>query len=535
MNLREFLESRVARQGDKIYLLFEDQRWSYRQFDQRVNQAANAFRELGIGKGDRVCLMLSNSPEFLFAWFGLNKIGGIMVPINHSFKIPEVSYIVAHCEAKGVVAQEGNLPVALGVKEKIQSLRWVAVAGESSPGSAVELNKLLDRQSPALEPIPLAGQDLASFIYTSGTTGPPKGVMHTHQTYILCGESMTVRADLTPADRLMTILPFFHGNAQFYSAMGSLAAEASIVAMPKFSASQFWEQAVKYKVTQFNFIGAVGRMLMGRPPGEFRPDHTIRVANGAPVPQDVYRTFTDRFRIPQVIDGYGLTECPGVCSNPYHGAKKIGSIGLPSRHPDRNLKLMEMKVVDENDGELPRGQVGELILRSPMVMQGYFKEPEQTARAMRGGWLHTGDYTYQDEDGYFYFVDRKKDILRRRGENISSMEVEGVINSHPKVSESAVIAIPSALSEDEVKAFIVLKEGEAVPPEEMIDWCVERLADFKIPRYIEYRQKLPKTPSERVEKYLLKKEGAASGGADMHLYLKKLVDSRNASLAKEGK
>ncbi len=529
MNVREYLESKALNNPDKVYLYFEDRCWTYQQFNDRVSQAANAFLELGIQKGDRVCLMLPNSPEFLFSWFGLNKMGGIMVPINTAFKVPEALYIVEHCEAKGIIAHSETQPIALSVQEKSSSLKWIALIHRDSQEKSIELWSLWDKSSTSLKEIPLQDQDIASIIYTSGTTGPPKGAMHTHQAYVLCGQAMTVRAGLCSEDRLMVILPFFHANAQFYSTMGSLAAGASLTVTPRFSANQFWHQAKKYGVTQFNFIGAIGRILVARPIEEFQPGHRIRVANGGPVPSDVYDAFTKRFKIPHVIDGYGLTECPCVCQNPINGTIKVGSMGLPAKHPNPSFRFAEMKIVDDEDRELPFGKVGELVIRSPVLMKGYFRDPQQTSDAIREGWFRTGDFCYRDEEGYYFFVDRKKDIIRRKGENISSVEVEKVLNAHPAVLESAVVAVPSSLSEDEVKAFVVLREGESLPPEEMIDWCRERLADFKIPRYLKYQKSLPKTPSQRIAKYLLKQVDAEEETLDMSGYIQKILRERRNS------
>lgn len=526
MNIKLYLESTVSRHPEKVYLHFEDQQWTYRQFDSHVNQAANAFLELGILKGDRVCLMLPNAPEFLFAWFGLNKIGAVMVPINTAFKTPETQYIVKHCEAKGMVACFETVEVALSVREENPSLEWVAVVGKGGKKESVNLLQLWNRSSTSLEDMALQDQEIASIIYTSGTTGPPKGVMHSHRSYILCGQAMTVRAGLSSEDRLMVILPLFHANAQFYSLMGSLAAEASVIVIPRFSASQFWQQARRYRATQFSFIGAIGRILVSRPMEEFDPHHTIRVANGGPIPPDVHQAFSERFKIPYVINGYGLTECPCVCQTPMKGGVKTGSMGLPAGHPDPVIKFTEMKIVDEDDRELPPEKVGELVLRSPVLMRGYFKDPQQTSQVMRGGWFHTGDDCYCDEEGYFFFVDRKKDIIRRKGENISSVEVETVINAHPRVLESAVVAVPSSLSEDEVKAFVVLREGEDLQPQELIDWCSHQLADFKIPRYLQYVKRLPKTPSQRIEKYRLKQERAKKGERDMSDYIPRIKEKR---------
>jgi crotonobetaine/carnitine-CoA ligase len=515
MHLREFLESKVALCAEKPYLFFEDQAWTYRQFDNRVNQAANAFLELGVQKGQRVCLMLPNHPGFLFAWLGLNKIGAVMVPINTGFKGREVAYIVEHCGARGIVASPETFPVATAVRGRSETLNWVAVIGGSPDGDTVHLGRRWDRCATKLAATRLDDQDTASIIYTSGTTGPPKGVMHAQRAYVLGGQAMTARSDLSSRDRLMIILPLFHANAQFYSTMGSLAAEASLILTPRFSASKFWRQAKRFEATQFSFIGAIGRILTARPKEEFEPDHCIRVANGGPVPPDVYTAFVERFKIPYVIDGYGLTECPCVCHNPIYGTKKSGSMGLPARHPEASIQFTQMKVVDDQDRELGPDQVGELVLQSPLLMKGYWNDPQGTARAMRGGWFHTGDYVYRDKDGYYFFVDRKKDIIRRRGENISSAEVEGVLNTHPKVRESAVVPVAAALGEDEIKAFIVVKENETLHPQEVLSWCKERLADFKVPRYLELKDALPRTPSQRIAKYLLSRQSSGEDVVDL--------------------
>jgi len=517
MNVRELLESQSSVYAHKEYLFCGDGIWTYRQFDERVNQAANSFLEIGIKLGERVGLMLRNSPEFLFAWLGLNKIGAVMVPINTAFKEPEVSYIINHCSATGLIVSQETYEVADEVKKKSATLNWLASVEAIGDDPTLNLGVLWDKASKALKSIQLHENHLATIIYTSGTTGPPKGVMHAHRSYVLCGQAMIARSALTSDDRLMVILPFFHANAQFYSTMGSLAAGASLVVIPKFKASRFWHQARKYQATQFGFVGAIGRILIARPEDEFDPHHVIRVANGALVPENVYFAFTGRFKIPHVIDGYGLTECPSVSNNPIGGRVKIGSMGRPANLPNSGQPFSEMRVIDENGHELPANEIGELIVRSPVLMKGYYNDPQQTVEAVRDGWFHTGDYCYRDEDGYFFFVDRKKDIIRRKGENISSVEVEGVINAHPHVLESAVVAVASTLSEDEVKAFVVPKESLAAT--ELIDWCMERLADFKLPRYIVFRENLPKTPTQRIAKYLLKELSIPEKYFDMAPYI----------------
>jgi crotonobetaine/carnitine-CoA ligase len=370
----------------------------------------------------------------------------------------------------------------------------------------VAFQPLLDAMSKALKPTAIGDDDMAQIAYTSGTTGFPKGAVHVHRDFTLTGEAFVLCAGITPDDRVMILLPLFHVNAQYYSTMGALAANASLILLRRFIASGFWDQALDYEATEFNFIGAVGRILCARPEHEFRREHRIRTAYGALVTPDVYECFTERFRIQHVIDGYGLTEVPRVSQNPITGVIKMGSMGLPAKHPAPSLTFSEVKIVDEQGSELGPGQTGEIIVRSPVMMKGYFKDEERTREAIRDGWFYTGDYAYADEDGYLFFVDRKKDVIRRKGENISALEVETVLNAHPKVLESAVIAVPSPLSEDEVMAYVVCKEGQMMIPEEVIEWCKDRLASFKVPRYVRFVEGLPKTATQRIAKYVLRQE-----------------------------
>ncbi|MFC1915382.1 AMP-binding protein [Chloroflexota bacterium] len=509
MNLRTFWENKVQKNREKIFLYYEDEKISYSEFDIRVNQVANGLIEKGIRKGDRICLMLPNTPEFLYSWFGLGKMGGIMVPINTSFKANETKYIVNHSEAAGLIVHKDYLQIALEIRKDCPHLKWIiCVDSDELPDEVISYDQLSGNMPKELKHIDLKDDDLAAVIYTSGTTGFPKGAMHVHGNFTMTGEAFLLTVQLSSEDRLMVILPLYHLNAQFYSTMGAIAAEASLILIKRFSASKFWEQAVRYGATEFNFIGAVGRILCARPDEEFRPEHTIRVTYGAGITPDVYETFTKRFKIPFVIDGYGLTEVPRVCQNPIGGMIKMNSMGLPARHPDPSVTFSQMKVIDEDGKEAPPGKTGELVVRSPVMMEGYFKDPQKTREAIRDGWFHTVDYVYKDKDGYYFFVDRKEGIIRRRGENISSREVENVINGNQKVLETAVIAVPSELGEDEVMACIVVKPNQSMSAEEVIDWCKDRLANFKIPRFIQFRKDLPKTPTQGILKIVLKEEAS---------------------------
>ncbi|NIO10996.1 MAG: AMP-binding protein [Deltaproteobacteria bacterium] len=517
-NLRSYWENIAEKNPSKPFLYFEDEVVTYQGFDRRVNQAANGFCELGIKRGERVCLFLPNLPEFLYCWFALNKIGAVTVPVNIHFKAKEAQYVVNHCGAAGIVASQEYLSITRQIQKECPDLRWIACADmerDQLPGDVTSFSELSRGMPDILPATDVTGDDLASVLYTSGTTGFPKGVMHVQRTSMLAGEAFVLRAGLDAADRVMAILPFFHMNSQFYSTWGAIAAGASLVLIRRFSASEFWSQAVRYDATEFNFVGTIGAILCARPEREFNAAHNIRVAIGAGISPAVYGTFTERFKIPHVLDAYGMTEVPAVSQNPIGGPIKMKSIGLPAKHP--TLKpFSEMKIADDDGHDPPVGTVGEILVKSPAMMKGYYREPEKTHEAIRGGWFHTGDQGFQDKDGYFHFVDRKKDIIRKGGENISATEVETVLNEHPAVLESAVIPVPSELEEDEVMACVVLQKGHSVSVEEIWDWCRERLADFKLPRFVQFRDSLPKTSTERIAKGILKsEEGLLKNAVDL--------------------
>jgi crotonobetaine/carnitine-CoA ligase len=341
-------------------------------------------------------------------------------------------------------------------------------------------------------------------LYTSGTTGFPKGVMHSQRNFVLAGEGFVARMWLQPEDRLMCILPMFHINALFYSLAGTFAAGASLVLVPKFSASSFWRTAAESGATQVNIIAAIGNILARRPREEFDPRHRLRVIYGAPITPDLERSFREDFNVPVMIEGYGMTEIPGACNNPFDGERRANSMGLPAQHPDPGVKFAELRVVDDDGADVPDGVEGELWVRTPILMQGYYKDAEQTAASMSDGWFKTGDLVRRDADGYFYFVARKKDIIRRRGENISGAEIDRVVDDHPAVVRSAAIPVPSELGEDEILVAIVPKPGASVSAEEIADWCRARLAAIKVPRYVAFVDALPTTATERVQKFQLR-------------------------------
>jgi crotonobetaine/carnitine-CoA ligase len=372
----------------------------------------------------------------------------------------------------------------------------------------------LVRSATAVElPADARADDTCLILYTSGTTGFPKGVMHSQRNFVLAGEGFVERMHLQPDDRLFIVLPLFHINALFYSLGGTLAAGASLLLVPKFSASAFWRTAADGRATEVNIIAAVGSILARRPRTEFVPGHRIAKVYGAPIPPEVADVFRREFGVPVAVEGYGLTEVPGVCNNPLLGPHKPGSLGRPARHPDHARPFAEMRVVGDGGADLPDGVAGELLVRSPIAMTGYYRDPEQTAQAFSDGWFRTGDVAYRDADGYYFFVARKKDIIRRRGENISGAEIDRVVGAHPKVSEAAAIAVPSDLGEDEVLVAVVPKPGAELQPADVAEWCARQLAPIKRPRYLVLVDELPHTPTYRVAKFKLKQDPTLLGRA----------------------
>jgi crotonobetaine/carnitine-CoA ligase len=503
MNIPQILEDACRSNPDKIFLYFKSARITYKDFWENACRAANWFMKLGIKRGDRVCVSLPNCPEFLYIWLGLSHIGGIIVPINISYKEEESAHILRHSECSALVGNEDTLANTKRVRLGMGHLNHIISTSEAPDPGVLNFRPFMEENSEHSPPVRITEDDISSIMYTSGTTGVPKGVMVTQRAYTCCGQGYTHWADITHQDRLFTCLPLYHANAQYYSTMGSLAAGASLILEDRFSASLFWGQIRSYKATIFNFIGMMVAILMKQPESPDDHENPVRIAYGTPaLDKELQDRFEDRFGL-TILSGYALTECPFGTIQPLHGIRKSKSIGLPRYHPEFENKI---RVVDENGQEVPVGQVGELIIKNPTVTPGYFRNPEETKRAVRDGWLYTGDNASRDEEGYFYFVDRKKDVIRRRGENFSSIEVEDVLNSHPQVLECAVIGIPSELTDEEVKAYVVPRSGEKIEPAELFEWCGKKLAKFKVPRFLEFRDFLPKTPTHRVEKYKLREE-----------------------------
>ena len=509
LTIGSFLRRSAEANPRKTYLFFENQQISYQEFLDSVNKASRAFQELNIGKGDKICLLLRNCPEFLFAWLALAQIGAVAVFINTALKEREIHYIANHSEAKAILTTSDFLRSAKLGKPELRYLEHPAICVDAPcPEGAISFPLILNSAPPQFRECPLSPDDIAAYIYTSGTTGLPKAVMQTHQTYVLTGESIPHWLGLGNEDRLFTCLPLFHINAQAYSVMGSLGAGASLILSKKFSASSFWEEVKQGGATEVNLLGAMPLFLLKQPAQEGERNHRVRIAYTAPaLNTHDHEEFERRFGVTLVV-GYGMSECTFGTINPLDkGKRRLGSIGLPRAHPRFGNQLC---IVDDDGGELAPSQSGEIILKNATVMKGYYKDPAATAASLRDGWLYTGDLAYRDVDGFIYFSGRKKDMIRLKGENVSAYEVECVIDEHPGVQESAVIGVPSEFTDERIIAFVTRKHGfPEVAESDIVAWCRERLAPFKVPSEVEFRDSLPKTPTQKIAKQILRDQEMA--------------------------
>jgi crotonobetaine/carnitine-CoA ligase len=505
--LTKIIADKARHNPDHVVFQFQDDPLTMGEFNEAINKTANGLLSLGVQHGDKVAIMLPNGPEFLYTWFALNRIGACEVPINVALKGQGLSYQMTQSDCVALVADTQYLDRLEGVTDDLTDIRNVAFTDSAGVGvqhwqgfENLSFTELMDHSSNTPD-VNVHYSDLASILYTSGTTGVSKGVMFSHHYwYDIWAESVKY-SRYTEDDVLYTGLPFFHGNAQGITVGPAILADAKAVIVDRFSASQLWDDCRRWECTEANYIGGIIPILLKQEERETDADNPVRLMVGAAAPQDEWHAFQDRFNT-KILEVYGMTECYCCLVSPYD-EPRAGACG-------KTITGWDVRIVDDDDNECKPGSLGEFIARSNKMFvgtDGYYSKPEATLELFKNGWIHTGDLGRMDEDGYFYFVDRKKQAIRRRGENISSFEVESVISSHEAVLESCVVGVPSELGEEEVKAVVVLKDGCTVTEEELIRWCEPRLAYFSIPRYIAIRNSLPKTPSERVEKFKLKKEG----------------------------
>ena len=502
-NLHQLLKQRAQAAPDKIFLFSEadNRRWTYAQFEQSVNRTARLLASLGIAKGDVVSMLMPNSAEYIIGYFACSKLGALAGPVNSLLKTEEIAYVTGNSEAKALLFHSQFLPTVNEIRGSVTSLqhfiefddeakatREFANAGDDSWGT-----KSIEKD------------DEAIIIYTSGTTGQPKGCLLTHGNLLANASQIVNWLSFTAHDRLLTVMPLFHMNAVTVTTMTALYAGGSTVVSPRFSASRFWHIVSDCGVTSFGSVATMLSMLLakypdGVPAGLRTGKLRFAMCGSAPVPAEVLRRFEATFHC-LVVEGYGLSE--STCRstfNPPDERRRPGSCGMSIGN--------EMKVFDEEDREVPDGQLGEIVLRGENIFKGYYKNKEATARAFRNGWFHTGDIGYKDADGFFYIVDRKSDMIIRGGENIYPREIDEVLYRHRAVAAAATVGVPDELYGEEVTAFIVLKEGHETSAEEIIRYCRAHLADYKCPKTVRFVTDLPKGPTGKVLKRELARQYA---------------------------
>lgn len=498
--LRYLLEARAAEAPDEVFAIFQqtDEQWTRQEFLDRTRSCAAAFQALGVRQGEVVMSWLPNGPHAMLVYMALAYIGAVYTPINTAYRGGILEHVIRVAQPRLMVADDRLAP-RLGQVD-LASLETLVIVGPDMPdiaGVHILPESALHGSADTLQPLerPIEPWDDHIIIYTSGTTGPSKAVL---SSYVSSWFSTSSLAPL-PNQRNMLVGPMFHlsGTGNLYA---TLIQSGSLVMLEAFSTQTFWRDVRKYNITAGTLLGAMTTFLLKEPPSPEDRTHSLKRAVMIPLSDDSL-AFSERFGV-DVRTAYNMTEiCTPITSELNPTVK--GTSG-------RLREGCEARIVDENDIELPHGKIGEFVVRADlpwMISTCYYNNPEATAKAWRNGWFHTGDALYRDEDGNYFFADRIKDAIRRRGENISSFEVEKELLAHPAIRDAAVIPAKSELSEDDVLAVITLVEGASVDPVELIAFLQERLAHFMVPRYIRIVDKLPSTPTNKVEKYVLREQG----------------------------
>ena len=520
MNLSDLLTDRAAKFGDRKFLFFERQAGAsayksrtqpcfrqtltYHELDERVNQACHYLASQGLARGAVFNLHLPNCPAFLILWFAGARLGAIMMPTNVLASAEELHYLLEHSSSKIAFTTAEHLAVLNQCQRKIKNLEKIILCDPYADDPAIDsFEALLPGQPNTACDCPAGETDMAAIMYTSGTTSKPKGVMVTHANYITAGQTVADAIELTGADRHFIVLPLFHGNAQYYSTMSALIRGASVALMDRFSASRYFDKCIEYDCTVASLFAAPMRMLLAQPENPHHRENGLRIAMFAQnLTGQQMHEWQQRFNAP-LLQLWGMTETMGPpLMNPLHGERRNWSVGKPSGN-------YEIALVDAAGNAVEDGQEGEITVKGipgKTIMAGYFRNPQATSDTIRDNWLYTGDNAIQDDDGYFRFVDRRKDMIKRSGENVSSAEVENVVLQHPAVFECAVIGLPDELRDESIVAVVVLHQDRQVAAAELIEFCAGKLAKFRVPQQVVIKDSLPKTSVGKIQKNLIRDE-----------------------------
>ncbi|MBL8704355.1 MAG: AMP-binding protein [Rhodospirillales bacterium] len=485
-----------------VYCRFGGQAIDFADLNQRVNRYANALVAAGVGPDDRVAIMLPNHPDYVVAFLALLKLGVCQIPVNVHLKGEGLAYLLRHATPRVIIVDELFAEAALPIlrAQKPPVVVWRGALPDLPDSRVVPFSDMTTHADPA-EPSFAGGPDkMVSIMYTSGTTGLPKGVMVTDRMLRVAARASCRLAEIKPGDVFHVWEPLYHiGGVEVM--ILALMEELTLGMVERFSVSQFWRQVREFKATHIHFLGGVLAMLLKEAPKPDDRDNTVRVAWGGGCPLQVWRAFEERFGV-QIRECYGMTECSSFTTQNLTG--KLGSTGKP-------LPFFEVRIAGENGEALGQDQRGEFWVKGKvpgLITEGYFANPEATRSSFRDGWFLTGDLGYFDADGDYYYAGRKKDSIRRRGENVAAYEVERIINEHPAVAESGIIGVPNELGDEDIKVFLRLKPGARLEPMDFIQWCEPKMAYFQVPRFVDFIQEFPKTPSERIRKDALPRDTA---------------------------
>lgn len=509
MNLSSQLHKTAERVPHKTAYYFMDKATTYRELDNDITKFALGLEKIGVKRGDHVALLLGNSPYFVIAMYGAFRLGATVIPVNPTYTPQEISYILQNGDVKTVVALDAIIPLLEKLHHHLPAIENYIIC-ESPQNTPQNVNLMTNLSQLDLSPrlIPFSNvlssgrlsyiepeindEDVAVILYTSGTTGKPKGAMLTHKNLFSNAMDTGDYISLNEKDRVIATLPMFHVFCLTVALNAPLMKGATVLIDPKFSPKEIFRLAKELGMTVFVGVPTMYNFIYQYEERDLEDFKSVRlcVSGGASMPVALLENFERRFSV-QVTEGYGLSEAsPVTCFNPFDKPRKPGSIG-------KSIPNVENKVVNELGEELPPGQPGELIVRGPNVMKGYYKMPEETSAAIRNGWLYTGDIARMDEEGYFYIVDRKKDLIIVGGFNVYPREVEEILYNHPDIVEAAVLGIPDPNRGEAVKAYVV-KRIESLTEKEVIDYCRENLAKYKVPSAVEFLEELPKNTTGKI-------------------------------------
>lgn len=491
VNLVYSLEKTAREKGSKTAFIFDDKETSYLDLHDAVKKFASGLYHLGIRKGDHIALLVGNSPYFIIGFYGALRAGATVVPINPTYTIDELQYILQNGDVKAIISIDQLLPGLQELEHQLPELEHIIVCAPFNEKMKTFTN-IIENGNLLMEKPVIQADDPAVILYTSGTTGKPKGAMLTHNNLYSNARDIGSYLQFTEQDKLIATLPMFHVFCLTVVVNASIVSGGTILIMPKFSPKEVFRVASKYDATVFAGVPTMYNFLYQTRNGHTADFHNMRlcISGGASLPVALLENFEKAFQV-RISEGYGLSEAsPVTCFNPLDRPRKAGSIG-------RSIWNVENKIVNELGEEVGIGEVGELIVRGPNVMKGYYKMPEETAATIRDGWLYTGDLARMDEEGYFYIVDRKKDLILVGGYNVYPREIEEVLYKHKSVAEAIVVGVPDESFGEAVKAYVVMNE-DSVSKEELIHYCSAHLAKYKVPSAIVFLDELPKNTTGKI-------------------------------------